>query len=84
MVSASSGSGLVELKECIYQRLQPLQEYQIRLPNTSEGLSQLSRLYETAELLSVSYGEELVVKLRGKGEAVARLKIESPDSQAKD
>jgi hypothetical protein len=47
-------------------------------------LSQLSRLYETAELLSVSYGEELVVKLRGKGEAVARLKIESPDSQAKD
>ena len=84
MVSAFSGSGLVELKECIYQHLQPLQEYQIRLPNTSEGLSQLSRLYETAELLSVSYGEELVVKLRGKGEAVARLKIESPDSQAKD
>jgi GTP-binding protein HflX len=84
MVSAFSGSGLVELKECIYQRLQPLQEYQIRLPNTSEGLSQLSRLYETAELLSVSYGEELVVKLRGKGEAIARLKIESPDSQSKD
>lgn len=73
-VSATSGIGQKELKECIYQRLQPLQEYQIRLPNTSEGLSQLSRLYETAELLQVSYGDELVVRLRGKGEAVARLK----------
>ena len=78
-VSATSGIGHEELKECIYQRLQPLQEYQIRLPNTSEGLSQLSRLYETAELLQVSYGEELVVRLRGKGEAVARLKWSSPD-----
>ena len=78
-VSATSGIGHEELKECIYQRLQPLQEYQIRLPNTSEGLSQLSRLYETAELLEVSYGEELVVRLRGKGEAVARLKWSSLD-----
>jgi len=54
------------VERVILSAAQPLQEYQIRLPNTSEGLSQLSRLYETAELLSVSYGEELVVKLREK------------------
>ena len=79
VVSASSGLGLEELKESIYQRLQPLEVYEIRLPNTSEGLSQLSRLYETAELLQVIYGEELVVRLRGKGDAVARLKTDRQD-----
>ena len=65
------GLGLEELQERIYQQLQPLQEYQIRLPIHPEGLSELSRLYETAELLQVSYGEELVVTLRGRKEAVA-------------
>jgi len=71
-VSASTGQGLADLAECIYQQLQPLKEYQIRLPNDSRGLRELSRLYETAELLQVSYGEELVVRLRGREETVAR------------
>ncbi len=74
MVSASSGQGLDELAECIYQRLQPLKEYQIRLPYTQQSLSELSRLYDTSELLNVSYEDELVVSLRGRAEAVARLK----------
>jgi len=71
-VSASTGHGLADLVDCIYQQLQPLQEYQIRLPNDSGGLRELSRLYETTELLHVSYGEELVVRLKGREEAVAR------------
>ena len=71
-VSASTGQGLADLAECIYQQLQPLKEYQIRLPNDSRGLRELSRLYETTELLQVSYGEELVVRLRGREETVAR------------
>ncbi len=71
-VSASTGHGLADLIDCIYQQLQPLQEYQIRLPNDSGGLRELSRLYETTELLHVSYGEELVVRLRAREEAVAR------------
>ncbi|VVB69678.1 GTPase HflX [uncultured archaeon] len=71
-VSASTGQGLADLIDCIYRQLQPLQEYQIRLPNDSGGLRELSRLYETTELLNVSYGEELVVRLKGRKEAVAR------------
>jgi GTP-binding protein HflX len=73
LVSASTGQGLKDLTELIYERLEPLKEFRIRLPNNSSGLSELSRLYETAEPLEVSYGEELVVRLRGKKEAVSRL-----------
>lgn len=74
LVSASCGLGLADLSERICQRLLPLKEYQIRLPYTSQSLSQLSRLYETAELLQVSYEEEMVVRLKGRKETVARLK----------
>jgi len=74
LVSASCGQGLMELSRRIRQRLLPLKEYQIRLPYTSQSLSQLSRLYETSELLQVSYEEEMVVRLRGRKETVARLK----------
>ena len=72
LASAITGQGLGVLEECISQRLQPLQEYQLSLPYTSQGLAELSRLYETTELLSVSYEEELIVRLRGKEETVAR------------
>lgn len=74
LASASGGQGLLELAESIGQRLRPRREYQIRLPYSSKAMSELSRLYETAELLDVRYGEELVVRLRGREEAVARLK----------
>jgi len=60
------------LEECISQRLQPLKEYQLSLPYTSQGLRELSRLYETTELLTVSYEKELIVRLRGREETVAR------------
>jgi GTP-binding protein HflX len=72
-VSASTGQGLWTLAESIHQGLQPLKETEVRLPYTSQGLSELSRLYDTAELLQVSYEEELVIRLRGRKEAVARL-----------
>jgi GTP-binding protein HflX len=72
LVSASTGIGLDDLAERIGQRLQPLKEYQICLPYTSQGLAELSRLYDTADLLHVSYEEELVVRLRGREETVAR------------
>jgi len=72
LASAVTGQGLGVLEECISQRLQPLQEYKLSLPNTAQGLSELSRLYETCELMSVSYGEELIVRLRGKEETLAR------------
>jgi GTP-binding protein HflX len=72
LISASTGLGLSDLAERIGQRLQPLKEYQIRLPYTSRGLAELSRLYDTADLLHVSYEDELVVHLRGREETVAR------------
>ncbi|MCX6672318.1 MAG: 50S ribosome-binding GTPase, partial [Methanothrix sp.] len=75
LASALTGQGLGVLEECISQRLQPLQEYQLSLPYTAQGLSELSRLYETTELLAVSYGEELIVRLRGREETVARAEL---------
>lgn len=72
LVSASTGQGLGDLSERIVKRLRPLKEYQISLPYTSEGLAELSRLYDTADLLHVSYEDELVVRLRGREETVAR------------
>jgi GTPase len=75
LASALTGQGLGVLEECISQRLQPLQEYELSLPNTAQGLRELSRLYETAELLAVSYGEELIVRLRGREETIARARL---------
>jgi GTPase len=72
LASAVTGQGLGVLEECISQRLLPLQEYKLSLPYTAEGLSELSRLYETADLLSVSYEEKLIVRLRAKKETIAR------------
>jgi GTPase len=72
LASAVTGQGLGVLEECISQRLLPLQEFRLSLPYTTQGLSELSRLYETADLLSVSYEEELIVRLRAKEETIAR------------
>lgn len=80
LASAASGQGTEELAELIGQRLQPLTEYQIRLPYTSQGLAELSRLYKTAALLAVRYEEELIVTLRGRPEAV-RLRMENSGSE---
>lgn len=74
MVSAHSCHGHEALKECIYQHLPQLKEYQIRLPYTSRSFGALSRLYRTGELLDVSYEDELVLSLRAKAEDVARLR----------
>jgi hypothetical protein len=60
-----------------------LKEYQIRLPYTSRSFGELSRLYGTAELLDVSYEDELVLSLRGRAEDVARLSKTVEDEQAK-
>ncbi len=72
LASAVTGRGLGLLEECLSQRLQPLPEHEIRLPYTSQGLSQLSRLYQSTELVGVRYEEELIVRLRGKKESLAR------------
>ncbi len=82
MVSAHSSQGQESLKECIYQHLPPLKEYQIRLPYTSQSFGELSRLYGTAELLDVSYEDELVLSLRGRAEDVARLNKTVEDGKA--
>ena len=71
--SAELGLGLNELVERIGARLQPLKEYQIRLPYTDEGQKELSSLYKREELLSVSYGEDILVRLRGREETASRV-----------
>lgn len=72
LASAATGQGLGILEECLSQRLEPLPEHEIRLPYTSQGLSQLSRLYQSTDLVAVRYEDELIVRLRGRKEALAR------------
>ncbi|MCJ7444914.1 MAG: GTPase HflX [Methanotrichaceae archaeon] len=72
VISASSGQGLEDLMERICQKLQPLKEFQIRLPYTAEALSHLSQIYRSAELVQVSYEDEMVVSFRGREETAAR------------
>jgi GTP-binding protein HflX len=71
-ISASTGLGFVDLIQKIHQKLQPLKEVQIKLPYTSEGMSELSKLYDRAELLNISYEEQIVIRLRGREEIVTR------------
>jgi GTP-binding protein HflX len=72
LLSASTRLGFVDLMQLIYQKLQPLKEVQIKLPYTPEGMSELSRLYDSAEMLDVSYQEQMVIRLRGKEEVVTK------------
>jgi GTP-binding protein HflX len=72
-LSAKAGLGIDGLLDRIHSRLQPLKEFTLRLPYTAEGLSELSRLYKTADLLSVSYEDEMVVELRGREDALGRV-----------
>lgn len=75
IVSASSGQGLEELMDRIIGRLSPMKEFQIRLPYSGKGLSQLSKLYQAGEMLDVKYEEEVVVKLRGRAKDIAQISM---------
>jgi GTP-binding protein HflX len=72
LISASDGWGFVDLIRMIHQRLPPLKEVQIKLPYTPEGMSELSKLYDRAELLNIAYEEQILVRLRGKEDIVTR------------
>lgn len=74
--SASKGIGLLELIENIGKRLAPLKEIQIKLPYTSQGLSELSKLYDAAGQIQVSYEDEVVVRLKGREETIAAVSKE--------
>jgi GTP-binding protein HflX len=71
--SAELGLGLDELTERMGERLRPLTEYQIRLPYTDQALKELSSLYRREEISSVSYGEDILVRLRGREETASRI-----------
>ena len=72
LISASTGWGFGDLIQMVRQKLQPQREVQIKLPYTSEGMSELSKLYDRAELLNISYEEQMVVRLRGRDDIVTR------------
>ena len=73
IVSAKAGVGLDCLKERIAERLPPLEEVQVSLPYTEDGMAELSRLYDVAEDVQVSFGEEMVVSLRCRRGTVGRI-----------
>jgi GTP-binding protein HflX len=73
-VSAESGFGLDGLQAAIKQALGPRTEASIILPGNPDGLKALSTLYEKAELLEVTYGEEIMVRLKGREEVIERMR----------
>lgn len=73
--SACTGSGLPELIAQINHRLAPLKEIQIKLPYTSQGLSELSKLYDAAGQIQVSYEDEMVVRLKGREDTIAKAMV---------
>lgn len=72
LASASMGLGLQELMENISRKLAPLKEILIKLPYTSQGLSELSKLYDSAGQIQVSYEDEVVVRLKGREDTIAK------------
>jgi GTP-binding protein HflX len=72
-VSAVEGYGLEELMELARKKLPDLSEVQISLPYTQEGLSELSRLYDMAEQVHVSYEDEMVVDFQCRPEKVRKV-----------
>jgi GTP-binding protein HflX len=72
VVSAATGRGLEEVIDHVLENLPPLEEFEIELPGTEEGMNQLSRLYEVADILEVKYGEMIAVRLRGRRDMVAK------------
>ncbi|MFB3763668.1 MAG: GTPase HflX [Methanotrichaceae archaeon] len=70
--SAQAGLGLPELMDHINRKLAPLKEIQIKLPYTSEGLSELSKLYDAAGHIQVSYEDEVVVRLKVREDTIAK------------
>ena len=75
LASARTSLGLPELMEQINRRLAPLKEIQIKLPYTSQGLSELSKLYDAAGQIQVSYEDEVVVRLKGREDTLAKAMV---------
>ena len=73
VISAKDKRGLSDLLNLISNKLPPLKEFEISLPNNEDGMSQLSRLYQAAEVMNVQYGEAIVVQLKGREEMATRL-----------
>jgi len=72
LISAQEGRGLDGLIDLIAEKLPTMEEFKVLLPSSEEGMGQLSRLYEVAEPIEVTYGEEIEVLLKGRREIVAR------------
>ena len=54
----------------------------VKQRHLSQSFGELSRLYQTSELLDVSYEDELVLSLRGREKDVARLSKRAKDGPA--
>jgi len=72
VISAATGRGQEELIDRVLEVLPPMEEFEIELPGTEEGMNQLSWLYEVVDILEVKYGETIAVRLRGRRSMVAK------------
>ena len=60
-VSAKKGTGIPELKAEIFRHLPSWKTCSLTLPNSPEGMSALSWLYEEGIVHNVEYGEKISV-----------------------
>ncbi|MFA7185927.1 MAG: GTPase HflX [Victivallales bacterium] len=73
-VSAKEGTWLPELKDEIRQHLPEWESCTLSLPNSSEGMSVLSWLYEEGIVHKVDYGERILVDYEARTEIIYRAK----------
>ncbi len=79
LISAKTGEGIDKLIETIEQILPPLTTWKIILPNTSEYLSVVSKLYDDSEVLSEEYRQnEIIVKVIADEKIIGKLKRTTP------
>lgn len=72
VISAREGWGLQELRREIHDHLPEWRDMRISLPQSSEGMSTLSWLYENAQVLEVNYNQTIDVRFRGREEILRR------------
>ncbi|MCX2818507.1 GTPase HflX [Haladaptatus sp. F3-133] len=78
VVSAVEGDSLDELVGRVKDELPDWERETVELPMSDDGMSTVSWLYDTAEVLDVEYGERIRVEFKARDEIIAKARNRSP------
>lgn len=78
VVSAAEGENLDALVSRVKDELPDWERTTLELPMSDEGMSTVSWLYDSAEVLDVEYGEEIRVDFKARDEIISKARARSP------